>query len=97
MMMKISSLPKEKQDLLRQICPGMTHTAEIHLIVAADSPDLKGQKHTVLVPNMPPPLMIVLAEYLLHLAAQKSKAGYEKALDLIREGAMTYKTREKWV
>jgi len=30
-------------------------------------------------------------EYLLHKTAQKSKAGYEKALELLRKGAMTYK------
>lgn len=31
-------------------------------------------------------------EYLLHLTAQKSRAGYEKALELLCKGAMTYKS-----
>lgn len=39
-------------------------------------------------------ILMMAAEFLTHLVAQKSKAGYEKALDLIREGAMTYKTTE---
>ncbi len=34
---------------------------------------------------------MVAAEYLLSVVASKSHAGYEKALDLIREGAMTYR------
>ena len=32
-----------------------------------------------------------VAEYLCHLVAGKSNAGYEKALELICKGAMTYK------
>ncbi len=34
---------------------------------------------------------LVIAEYFTHLTATHSKAGYEKALDLIRAGAMTYR------
>ncbi len=37
-------------------------------------------------------MLMMAAEFLTHLVAQKSNAGYEKALDLIRQGAMTYKT-----
>ena len=35
--------------------------------------------------------MMMAAEFLTHLVCQRSGAGYEKALDLVREGAMTYK------
>ncbi len=31
------------------------------------------------------------AEYLLSVVASRSPAGYEKALDLLRKGAMTYR------
>ena len=34
-------------------------------------------------------------EYFLHKTAQKSGAGYEKALELLCQGAMTYKDLEK--
>lgn len=34
-------------------------------------------------------------EYFLHKTAQKSNAGYEKALELLCQGAMTYKDLEK--
>ncbi len=37
-------------------------------------------------------VLMMTAEFLTHLVAQQSDAGYEKALDLIRQGAMTYKT-----
>ncbi len=40
-------------------------------------------------------MLMMVAEYLTHLVAQKSHAGYEQALDLVREGAMTYKTTER--
>lgn len=40
-------------------------------------------------------ILMMTAEFLTHLVAQKSNAGYEKALDLIRQGAMTYKTMER--
>jgi len=36
--------------------------------------------------------LMMCAEFLTHLVAQKSNSGYEKALDLIRKGAMTYNT-----
>lgn len=39
-------------------------------------------------------VMMVVAEYFTHLTATHSKAGYEKALDLIRAGAMTYRHRD---
>ena len=39
--------------------------------------------------------LMMTAEFLTHLVAQKSNAGYEKALDLIRKGAMTYKATER--
>ena len=32
-------------------------------------------------------------EYLIHITAQKSNAGYEKALELLAKGAMTYKNQ----
>lgn len=40
-------------------------------------------------------MLMMSAEFLTHLVAQKSNAGYEKALDLIRKGAMTYKTTNR--
>lgn len=40
-------------------------------------------------------ILMMTAEFLTHLVAQKSNAGYEKALDLIRKGAMTYKTTNR--
>ena len=33
---------------------------------------------------------MAMTEYLLHLTAQKSDAGYEAALDLLRKGAMDW-------
>lgn len=33
------------------------------------------------------------AEFLLHLVATKSKAGFERAIELISNGAMTYERR----
>lgn len=39
--------------------------------------------------------IMMCAEFLTHLTAQNSNAGYEKALDLIRQGAMTYKTKDR--
>jgi hypothetical protein len=35
---------------------------------------------------------MMACEFLLHKTAQKSFAGYERALDLLQKGAMTYKT-----
>ncbi len=35
--------------------------------------------------------IMMAAEFMTHLVAQKSMAGYEKALELITKGAMTYK------
>ena len=34
------------------------------------------------------------SEYLIHLTAQKSPAGYEKALELITGGAMTWRHKQ---
>ena len=34
---------------------------------------------------------MMACEYFLHKTCQKSNAGYEKAMDLIYKGAMTYK------
>ena len=39
--------------------------------------------------------MMCACEFLLHKTAQLSNAGYEKALDLLCKGAMTYKELEK--
>lgn len=36
-------------------------------------------------------IVMMAAEFMMHLAAQKSEAGYEKALELLTQGAMTYK------
>ncbi len=36
-------------------------------------------------------VMMMAAEYLTHLAATHSAAGYEEALEMIRKGAMTYR------
>lgn len=38
---------------------------------------------------------MMACEFLMHVTAQKSMAGYEKALDLLREGAMTYRVLQK--
>lgn len=38
---------------------------------------------------------MVATEYLLYLTASKSGAGFEKALELLVQGAMTYRTIEK--
>ena len=35
--------------------------------------------------------MICAAEYLTYIVASESKAGFEKALELVAKGAMTYK------
>lgn len=35
---------------------------------------------------------MLACEYFLHLTAQKSPTGYERAHDLLRKGAMTYST-----
>lgn len=52
----------------------------------------EGEKVQVAVEGpLPFNAMMVMAEYMTHLCAQHSNAGYEKALDLIREGAMTYR------
>lgn len=40
-------------------------------------------------------MLMMAAEFLTHLVAQKSHAGYEQALDLIRKGAMTYEATER--
>ena len=40
-------------------------------------------------------MFMMSAEFLMHLVAQKSNAGYEQALELLRKGAMTYKTTER--
>lgn len=40
-------------------------------------------------------ILMMSAEFLTHLVAQKSNAGYEKALDLVRKGAMTYRTTKR--
>lgn len=37
--------------------------------------------------------VMMAAEFLVNLVAQRSEAGYEKALELIVQGAMTYKRR----
>lgn len=66
-------------------------------IVAKYLPDGKGlveisdayhQAH-----DMPAPFdfYMMACEYLLHKTAQKSAAGYEKAMELLVKGAMTYK------
>ncbi len=34
--------------------------------------------------------VMMAAEFLSHMVAQRSSAGYEKALELIVQGAMTY-------
>lgn len=39
--------------------------------------------------NMPFPFWMIGCEHLMTLTAQKSKAGFEKALELLAEGAMT--------
>ncbi len=36
-------------------------------------------------------IMMMAAEFLMNVVAQQSPAGYEKALELLAEGAMTYR------
>ena len=38
---------------------------------------------------------MMACEYLLHKTCQKSNAGYERAMELINQGAMTYKENLK--
>lgn len=40
-------------------------------------------------------MLMMSAEFLMHLVAQQSNSGYEKALDLLQKGAMTYKTTKR--
>lgn len=46
--------------------------------------------------DMPFWAMMFVAEYFTHLTATRSKAGYEKALDLIRAGAMNCRHRDPY-
>ena len=37
---------------------------------------------------------MMACEYLMHVVAQKSSAGYEKAMELLMKGAMSYEHKE---
>jgi len=54
-------------------------------------------KVTIDVNECPFSFWMCACEYLLHKTAQKSEAGYEKALELLCKGAMTYKDLERTV
>jgi hypothetical protein len=64
-------------------------------IIAQYLPDGKGQVQidAYQVHNIDAPFdfWMMACEYLLHKTAQKSKAGYEKAMELLVKGAMTYR------
>lgn len=84
--------PAALANIRKTIGPVYEFAANVQVMVLNEKQDMSG-KVAVLVPHdIPLALLLVIAEYLSHLVAQKSDAGYEKALDLIREGAMGYKT-----
>jgi len=51
----------------------------------------KKARVTIDVATCPFEFWMCACEYMLHKTAQKSNAGYEKALELLCKGAMTYK------
>lgn len=68
-----------------------THKVEIviHISLLAGS---KGQVDVNIPDGTDFVTVMMAAEFMMHLAAQQSEAGYEKALELLVQGAMTYKT-----
>lgn len=95
-MLNVNELPHDEgSDRLREALGDFHWFAPVQLIVARKAPpEVESGPVKVLVPgDLPFPMLMVMAEYLSHLCAQKSGAGYEKALDLIRAGAMTYRTK----
>ncbi|HUX54507.1 MAG TPA: hypothetical protein VMV56_08850 [Williamwhitmania sp.] len=66
---------------------------EIHLKVYDSPSDERGEVRIFISGEDKEFKMLMMsAEFLMHLVAQKSNAGYEQALELLRKGAMTYKT-----
>lgn len=56
--------------------------------VRVEISDAYSQEHKV---DAPFEFWMTACEYLLHKTAQKSSAGYEKAVELLNKGAMTYR------
>lgn len=85
-------LPEELQQIMR----GFPYHAQVQIIVGREGIDADGHgtgKCQVLIPGIPFEILMPLAEFAMHRVAQESGAGYEKALELLVKGAMTYKGR----
>lgn len=54
-------------------------------------PNNKGLVDVYIPDGAPFTSLMMAAEYLMNLTAQKSNAGYEKALELLVQGAMAYR------
>ncbi len=67
-------------------------------IIAKYRPDDKAEVHIsegffqVHKVDAPFEFWMMACEYFMHKTAQKSGAGYERAMELLMKGAMTYKT-----
>jgi hypothetical protein len=92
--------PPELRKILGDDCVGV---AEFRIVVSyhGDLDGPKGPKAQVVVLNTwgedEPPFAfwMALSEYLIAITAKKSNAGFEKALELLVQGAMTYKDTGK--
>lgn len=71
----------ETTQFIIEVVPTSGDAAEVHISIDGDTE---------------PPFVawMCAAEYLMHLTAQKSNAGYEGALELLVKGAMTWRHKE---
>ena len=65
----------------------------IKVWITGDGEDTGGEAVIETPPNLPFEALIVAAEHLLTAAALRSEAGFEKAVELIAEGALSNKGR----
>lgn len=93
-MAPLENMPERLQEVLKESLPTAEFGSLVQIGIASEKDECDG-KVSVVVPHFPFAELMVITEYLMHLTAQRSEAGYEKALDLLREGAMTYKTIKK--
>ncbi len=75
----------------------MSEPRSFQIIVTPDEQWDRGEVAIGTEDGLPEPefgYWMMACEYLMHIVAQKSNAGYEKAMELLMQGAMSYEHKE---
>ena len=75
----------------------MSKTRSFQIFVTPDEQGDRGEVAIGTEVGRPEPefgYWMMACEYLMHVVAQKSNAGYERAMELLMKGAMTYEHKE---